>query len=65
MGGGEKKIIHLSLHCHHQNDSCNKMCSDESYFNVTVGERSFFWDEARFERTTVPLRSRKLSYRTV
>ena len=24
------------------------MCSDESYFNVTVGERSFFWDEARF-----------------
>ena len=41
------------------------MGSDESYFNVTVGERSFFWDEARFERTIVPLRSHKLSYRTV
>ena len=33
--------------------------------NVTVGERSFFGDEARFERTIFPLRSRELSYRTV
>ena len=29
-------MIYLSLHCHHQNDSCNKMGSDESHFNVTV-----------------------------
>ena len=30
-------IIHLSLHCHHQNDSFFKMGSDESRFNVSVG----------------------------
>ena len=24
-GGGEREIINLSLHCHHQNDSCIKM----------------------------------------
>ena len=33
-GGGE--IIYLSLHCHHQNDSCSKMGSDESHFNVSA-----------------------------
>ena len=27
-GGGEKEIIFLSLHCHHQNDSCIKVGSD-------------------------------------
>ena len=36
-GGGVEKIIYLSLHCHHQNDSCIKMCSDESHFNGSVG----------------------------
>ena len=30
------EIIYLSLHCHHQNDSCIKMGSDESYFNVSL-----------------------------
>ena len=30
-------IIYLSLHCHHQNDSCIKMGSDDSHFNVSVG----------------------------
>ena len=34
---GERDIIHLSLHCHHQNDSCIKMGSYESHFNVSVG----------------------------
>ena len=34
---GEREIIHLSLHCHHQNDSCINMASDESHFNVSVG----------------------------
>ena len=29
-------IIYLSLHCHHQNDSCIKMGSDESRFNVSL-----------------------------
>ena len=43
MGGkgvwrwGEREIIYLSLHCHHQNDFCIKMGSDESHFNVSVG----------------------------
>ena len=37
-GGGEKReIMYLSLHCHHQNDSCIKMGSDESHFNVSEG----------------------------
>ena len=35
--GEEREIINLSLHCHHQNDSCIKMSSDESHFNVSVG----------------------------
>ena len=30
---GKREIIYLSLHCHHQNDSCIKMGSD----NVSVG----------------------------
>ena len=35
--GGEGDYIYLSLHCHHQNDFCIKMGSDESHFNVLVG----------------------------
>ena len=34
---GEREIIYLSLHCYHQNDSCIKMGSDESHFNVSIG----------------------------
>ena len=39
-GGGEgrvggREIIYLSLHCHHRNDFCIKMGSDESHFNVS------------------------------
>ena len=33
---GEREIIYLSLHCHHQHDSCIKMGSDESHFNVSL-----------------------------
>ena len=43
-GGGEgvwrweeREIIYLSQHCHHQNDFCIKMGTDESHFNVSVG----------------------------
>ena len=32
---GEREIIYLSLHCHHQNDFCIKMGSDESH-NVSL-----------------------------
>ena len=35
-GRGKREIIYLSLHCHHQHDSCIKMGSDESYFNVSL-----------------------------
>ena len=34
---GEGETRYLSLHCHHQNDFCIKMGSDESHFNVSVG----------------------------
>ena len=27
---------YLSLHCHHQNESCIKIGSDESYINVSL-----------------------------
>ena len=33
---GKREIIYLSLHCHHQNDSCIKMGSDESHSNVPL-----------------------------
>ena len=33
----KREIIYLSLNCHHQNDSCIKMGSDESHFNVSIG----------------------------
>ena len=33
---GKREIINLLLHCHHQNDSCIKMGSDESHFNVSL-----------------------------
>ena len=39
MGGrrcGKRKSIYLSIHCHHQNDPCIKMGSDESHFNVSL-----------------------------
>ena len=33
---GKREIIYLSLHYHHQNDSCIKMGSDESHSNVSL-----------------------------
>ena len=41
--GGEYK--YLSLHCHHQNDSCIKMGSDESHFNVSLTMRDIVTDK--------------------
>ena len=37
---GKREIMYLSLYCHHQNDSCIKMGSDESHFNVPLIVRS-------------------------
>ena len=36
MEVGEREIIYLSLHCHHQNDFWIKIGSDESHFNDSV-----------------------------
>ena len=36
MGKEGRIIIYLSLHCHHQNDSCIKVGSDGSHFNVSL-----------------------------
>ena len=36
-GERKREIRYLSLHCHHQTDSCIKMGNDESHFNVSVG----------------------------
>ena len=33
-GEGDYKL-YLPLHCHHQNDFCIKVGSDESHFNVS------------------------------
>ena len=33
---GRGRLLYLSLYCHHQNDSCIKMGSDESHFNVPL-----------------------------
>ena len=35
MEVAEREIIYLLLHCHHQNESCVKMGSDETHFNVS------------------------------
>ena len=37
MEGGNREIIYRSVYCHRQNDSCIKVGSDESHFNVSVG----------------------------
>ena len=34
-GGGRGRLY--TYRCHHQNDSCIKVGSDESHFNVSVG----------------------------
>ena len=34
--GGGVGIIYLSLHCHHHNDLCIKVGSDERHFNVSL-----------------------------
>jgi len=38
-GGLSRRLLCLSLHCHHQSDSRIKMGSDESHFNVSLSVR--------------------------
>ena len=35
MEVGEREIIYLSLHCHHQNLFCINVGGDDSHFNVS------------------------------
>ena len=60
---GERKIIYLSLQCHHQNDFCIKMGSDVSHFNVSVGSdghshKTVFTNYNLFEEKGEPKRYR-------
>ena len=61
--GGEGDYIYLSLHCHHQNDSCIKIGSDESHCNVSAGSegqsyRTVSTDHSLFEEKGQPKRYR-------
>ena len=63
VGVGGEEIIYLSLHCHHQNDSCMKMGSYESHFNVSVGSdgqshKTVSTDHNLFEEKGEPKRYR-------
>ena len=72
---GKREIIYLSLHCHHQNDSCIKMGSDESHFSVSVivmdkvtrqcPQTTIFEEEGEPKRirTEVPLLTSLMPYR--
>ena len=60
---GEREIIYLSLHCHHQNDFCITMGSDESHFNFSVGNdgqshRTVSTNHSLFEEKGEPKRYR-------
>ena len=39
VGGGEREIIYLSLHCHDQNDFCIKMGTYESHFQQEMMDK--------------------------
>ena len=41
-------IRYLSLHCHHQNDFCVKIGSDESHFNVSLVVREAVSSDHKF-----------------
>ena len=55
---GKREIIYLSLlHCHHQNDSCIKMDSDESHVNISEGNRQFIKKRASRLHTFISKRN--------
>ena len=68
-------ITYLSLHCHHQNDSCIKMGSDKRHFNIPLTvtdkvtrqcpETTIFEKkgEPKLIRTEVPLLTSLTPYR--
>ena len=36
VGKREMEVLYLSLHCHHQINSCVKMVGDESHFSISL-----------------------------
>ena len=63
MEVGEREIIYLSLHWHHQNDLRIKMDSDEGHFNVSEGSdgqchKTVSTNHNRFEEKGEPKRYR-------
>ena len=63
MEVGEREIIYQSLHCHHQNDCCIKIGSDESHFYVSVGsdgqsQKTVSTNHSLFEEKGEPKRYR-------
>ena len=73
--GKEGDYIYLLLHCHYQNDSCIKVGSDESHFNVSLIVRNKVTrqcpqtttfeekEEPKRVRTEVPLLTSLTPYR--
>ena len=58
-GGGEIGRLYLTAHCHHQNDSCIQMGSDESHFNVSLIVRDKVTRQCQpFEEKGEPKRNR-------
>ena len=60
--------IPIAIHCHNQNDSCIKMGSDESLFNVSVGSdgqshKTVSTNHNLFEEKGEPKRYRTRSFR--
>ena len=62
--GEEEDYIYLSLRCHHQNDSCIKMGSDESHFNVSVGSEGQSQDSVHAQTTTFEVKGEPKQIRT-
>ena len=63
VGGEGEIVIYLSLHCHHPNDFCVKMGSNESHFNVSAGSdgqspKTMSTNHNLFEETGEPKRYR-------
>ena len=57
-GGGERGRLYLTLLCHHQNDSCITMGSDESHFKVSLIVRDKVTRQCWFE-FSVALRTQR------
>ena len=57
MEVGEREIIYLSLHCHHPNDFCIKVGSDESHFNVSLFVRDKVTRQCPQTTTSEPIRT--------